>query len=255
MALEKNKTDTWKHVFNISDYFWHRNKGSDHIFIMPAPVTNFRHESSRRGFFHYMIQLHTPIFIHLEYSKAFIKEYPICSSYKNILVPYPSIDPKIINGNIYSITNSNINNKINHYNMNNNISILSNHTLLHREILMYYIGGNHGECMEVRKHLNHIMKYTQIKIPMNHRQKGYLKSIFCPVPVGDSPSSKRMYDALVLGCIPVILSDDLVWAFSPLTNGIFNPLNYSITLPQKVLLYFYYYIMIECINYSMFYNY
>ena len=39
----------------------------------------------------------------------------------------------------------------------------------------------------------------------------YRQSTFCPCPGGDSPSAKRMFDALHAGCIPVILSHDFVW--------------------------------------------
>ena len=39
------------------------------------------------------------------------------------------------------------------------------------------------------------------------------------------------------GCIPVVLSDDLVWAFSHVTNGAFDHLNFSIHLPQQVIQY------------------
>ena len=49
----------------------------------------------------------------------------------------------------------------------------------------------------------------------DHCQVGYRKSVYCPIPVGDSPSSKRQYDVLDFGCIPVVLSDDLVYAFTP----------------------------------------
>ena len=31
---------------------------------------------------------------------------------------------------------------------------------------------------------------------------------------GDSPSAKRMFDSLIAGCIPVILSKDFVWPFT-----------------------------------------
>jgi hypothetical protein len=219
MALEKNKTEPWKHVFQVTDYFWLRNNGADHIFVMPAPVTNLRHESNRRGFFHYMIQLNSPIFLHLEYSGAFYNEYPICAKQKNIMMPYPSIDPKMIETN-YDVD------------IHTHEDVTHNNT---RELLLYYIGGNHGECMEIRKHLNRIVKHMNTDvIPMHHRHRGYLHAIFCPVPVGDSPSSKRMYDAMNLGCIPVILSDDLIYAYSLSAGGKYDPNLFSITLPQKV---------------------
>ena len=39
-------------------------------------------------------------------------------------------------------------------------------------------------------------------------------SKFCIIPTGDSPSSKRLYDAIMHGCVPVIISDDLEFPFS-----------------------------------------
>jgi hypothetical protein len=43
-----------------------------------------------------------------------------------------------------------------------------------------------------------------------------------------------MYDVMNFGCIPVVLSDDLVWAFSIETGGYFNTSSFAIHLPQKV---------------------
>ena len=77
-------------LVQVSDKYWRARDGADHIIAMPAPVTNLRHQGSQRGFFHYMIQLTTPIFLSLEYSTTFIEEYPICSVRKNIVMPYPT---------------------------------------------------------------------------------------------------------------------------------------------------------------------
>ena len=70
------------------------------------------------------------------------------------------------------------------------------------------------------------------------REKGFLSAIFCPIPVGDSPSSKRMYDSLNFGCIPVVLSNDLVWAFTDQTGftGIHHT-QFSIQIPQSIVQY------------------
>ena len=246
-ALEKNKTILWKELFQVTDYFWHRYGGADHIIVMPAPVTNLRHESSRRGFFHYMSHLQPPIFLNIEYSKTFVAEYPMCSQYKNLVMPYPSLDPSIINGRVQK----------KHFHpqvgsavpVNNSEDTLSNSSnppsRYGKSLLMFYRGGNHGECMVIRQALNRIIadlvgrgkgkgKDGKFSSNMKH-QTGYLNSVFCPVPVGDSPSSKRMYDAMHVGCIPVILSDDLVWAYSTATGGTLLPQLYSITLPQKVI--------------------
>ncbi|XP_022852749.1 probable arabinosyltransferase ARAD1 isoform X3 [Olea europaea var. sylvestris] len=39
------------------------------------------------------------------------------------------------------------------------------------------------------------------------------KSLFCPNPAGDTPSSARLVDAIVSGCIPVVISDELELPF------------------------------------------
>ncbi|XP_039067590.1 probable arabinosyltransferase ARAD1 [Hibiscus syriacus] len=44
-------------------------------------------------------------------------------------------------------------------------------------------------------------------------QKGMRMSIFCLCPAGDTPSSARLFDAIVSGCIPVIISDELELPF------------------------------------------
>ena len=40
-----------------------------------------------------------------------------------------------------------------------------------------------------------------------------IRSIFCLSPAGDTPSSARLFDAIVSGCIPVIVSDELELPF------------------------------------------
>jgi hypothetical protein len=53
-ALEKNDTRLWREYLSVTDKYWHRHSGADHIIVMPAPVTNLRHQTSMRGFFHYV---------------------------------------------------------------------------------------------------------------------------------------------------------------------------------------------------------
>ena len=74
-------------------------------------------------------------------------------------------------------------------------------------------------------------------IPSNQqeREHGFRASVFCPIPVGDSPSSKRMYDVINFGCIPVVLSDDLIWAFSDQSFGPFKHSSFALHLPQNVV--------------------
>ncbi|KAJ0243677.1 Exostosin domain-containing protein [Hirschfeldia incana] len=44
-------------------------------------------------------------------------------------------------------------------------------------------------------------------------QDGMRRSLFCLCPAGDTPSSARLFDAIVSGCIPVIVSDELELPF------------------------------------------
>lgn len=216
--MEKNDSSLWKSVFGVTDKYWHAHHGANHIIAMPAPVTNLRHEGSRRGYFHYMLHLHTPIFLCLEYSANFVTEYPICSTQKNIVVPYPTTDPELYSGKLTSAK-------------------------IERNYLLYYAGGLHGECVEVRKAMKVLMQNSTrlhgvvppVKSNMADREHGFLAATFCPIPIGDSPSSKRMYDVLNFGCIPVVLSDDLIWAYSDQTGGPLNHRNFSLQMPQSVV--------------------
>lgn len=212
------KMDRWRSVFGVIDEYWLRRKGADHILVMPAPVTNLRHEPSRRGFFHYMMHLHTPVFLCVEYSVGFVREYPTCSTQKNIVVPYPTTDPELYNGKLFA-------------------------PKIKRSYLLYYAGGLHGECIEVRRGMKFLMANSTrlpgvvppIRANQAEREHGFLAAKFCPIPVGDSPSSKRMYDVLNFGCIPVVLSDDLVWAYTRQTGGALNHSSFALHIPQSVL--------------------
>jgi hypothetical protein len=53
-ALEKQNTSKWDSTFRVTHKYWDRYQGADHIIVMPAPVTNLRHQSNMRGFFHYV---------------------------------------------------------------------------------------------------------------------------------------------------------------------------------------------------------
>ncbi|XP_073394692.1 probable arabinosyltransferase ARAD1 isoform X1 [Physcomitrium patens] len=44
-------------------------------------------------------------------------------------------------------------------------------------------------------------------------QHGMRSSVFCLSPAGDTPSSARLFDAIVSGCIPVVVSDELELPF------------------------------------------
>lgn len=214
LILDNDKTH-WEQAFKVPLTYWDRHKGADHLIVMPAPVTNFRHETNRRGFFHYMIQLYRPIFLNVEFSDSFLKEYPICAGQKDIVMPYPTTDFELFNGQLESAT-----------------------TDATRDRFMYYQGGNHGSCTFIRTQLNNLTQRLEVGMPKVRgkywREIYFKKSVFCPIPVGDSPSSKRMYDVMHFGCIPVVLSDDLVWAYSKATGGVIDPTAFSIQIPQQV---------------------
>ncbi|KAG0557102.1 hypothetical protein KC19_11G102100 [Ceratodon purpureus] len=40
-------------------------------------------------------------------------------------------------------------------------------------------------------------------------KEGHSRSVFCLSPAGDTPSSACLFDAIVSGCIPVVVSDEL----------------------------------------------
>lgn len=173
------------------------------------------------------------MFLSLEYSVSFAKEYPVCIQ-KNIILPYPTIDPDLYNGKMKS--------KV----MGKKGQDGSDGSPEKRDYLIYYAGGMHGECVEVRQAIKHILNnatfLTNVTPPvvssMGDREKGFMQARYCPIPVGDSPSSKRMYDVLHYGCVPVVLSDDLLWAFGPEMRGLqatLLPSEFSIQVPQSVV--------------------
>lgn len=57
-------------------------------------------------------------------------------------------------------------------------------------------------------------------------------SLFCACPEGDSPSAKRQYDAILTGCIPVIVSDDVVYAYSTENQGALDPVKFSVRISE-----------------------
>lgn len=184
-----------------------RHNGADHILVMPAPVTNFRHQTNMRGFFHYMPQLAPPLFLSVELSRSFLQEYPACAS-KNLVLPYAGTDANYFLGRYTS-------------------------SRIPRSKLLFYQGGMHGSCIFVRLALNALCKGSEHAVQRGDRKReeGFQMATFCPIPVGDSPSCKRMYDAVNLGCIPVLLSDDAVWAFPASVD----PALFSLQLPQAIV--------------------
>jgi hypothetical protein len=149
---------------------------------------------------------------------SFVKEYPICSNQKNIVLPYPTTDPDLFNGKLHA-------------------------DVINRTAVLYYAGGMHGDCVGVRRAMKFMVLNSSslpgilpdVKAVQAEREHGFRAATFCPIPVGDSPSSKRMYDVMNFGCIPVVLSDDLVWAFTGQTGGPLDHSSFSIQIPQAIV--------------------
>ena len=74
-AMEKNSFYKWKEVFNVTDYYWRRRNGADHIIIMPAAATNIRHQSGMRGYFHYVSYQSFLTYLCMPYSPTYIVLY------------------------------------------------------------------------------------------------------------------------------------------------------------------------------------
>ncbi|RAL46319.1 hypothetical protein DM860_015312 [Cuscuta australis] len=60
-------------------------------------------------------------------------------------------------------------------------------------------------------------------------QSGMRKSLFCLSPAGDTPSSARLFDSIVSGCIPVIISDELELPF----EGILDYRKIALFMPSS----------------------
>ena len=59
--------------------------------------------------------------------------------------------------------------------------------------------------------------------------KGMRSSIFCLAPRGDTPSSRRIYDAIAFGCIPVLISEEFDPPFQGMHNSSLNWSTFSLS--------------------------
>jgi hypothetical protein len=123
-----------------------------------------------------MLQLSNPIFLNVELTRKFIEEYPFCSKNKIAVLPYPTTDPNLFSKRIFDF------------------KLMKTQ----RNRLYFYQGGYHGSCIFVRQALNSLMALKEFAAPKGDRKRelGFQSAHFCPITIGDSPSSKRMYDVL-----------------------------------------------------------
>jgi hypothetical protein len=159
--------------------------------------------------------------ISVEVSKTFVETYPKCTR-KNILVPYPNIDGRWYNGELDRQAADLL---LLQHQTPQRLTTVRNSSK--KPLWMYYNAGYHGECRTLREALkqDYICEQEErdpnnaLVRELNSRNRhesfpiGMRLATFCPCPGGDSPSAKRMYDAILAGCIPIILSEDFVWPF------------------------------------------
>lgn len=220
------KYSEWERLFGVTSNYWERRKGSDHILVFSEPCHGLTHPRGARGsyvYIHAQKQLSPPIVISVELSKAFATTYPMCSK-KNIVMPYPNTDGRWYNGHVDEKAQE----------IGRNLSLhespikWDNDPI--RSLPMYYSGGKHGSCTSLRTSLEQAfkcsptMQYIRTKTALLPGKKyqyphAYRHATFCPCPGGDTPSAKRFFDAILAGCIPIVLSEDYIWPFTEETPG------------------------------------
>ena len=284
--MERENYDSWQKVWGITDKYWKRRGGADHVSVMTEPLHGFWHPRNKRGSFHFIhsqYQLRPHIVISVELSTSFVETYPKCAA-KNIIVPYPNPDGRHYNGQYDADTSKYLLDELqidlekdtlenfaaratpivtdfqlglfkhaNATTTTTKTNTSKSNDIFHRQygtrpIGVFYSGGLHGTCRTLRKSLmedyicspsgnlfhNKLKKGKHI----TSFQNGMRMSTFCPCPGGDSPSAKRMYDATIAGCIPIILSKDFVWALSiesdpESSNTMIDPTTFSIRLDSS----------------------
>jgi hypothetical protein len=252
--------NTWEQVFGLTSKYWQRRQGSDHILVMSEPLHGLWHPKSRRGNFHFVHsqkQLAPPIVLSVELSTTFVEMYPHCAR-TNIVLPYPNSDGQWFNGKLDTEAMELYEKTAQLHTVNSSAVLDSEKELLRqgntkdrpRPLAQFYGAGNHGTCRLLRKSLKRDYDCSASgRATKRHELKnyahGYRQATFCPCPGGDSPSAKRMFDALHAGCIPIVLSHDFVWPFTAevdtvlasnttsTTNILLDPNDFSIRVPSK----------------------
>lgn len=288
--LEKQDHAGWEREFGVTSKWWKRRGGADHVLTMSAPVTGFRHPKGMRGWGHYLVQLAPPIFLSVELTRSFVKEYPKCSA-KNVVLPYPIPGRDWHNGAwrakaeaLFGFDPHNVTapdptrelgiHRASHGVLPNtralaaadtaasaslasasaaSVQALARVPVLNKPIFAFYSGGNHG-CTNVRQAISgEVMKDPACLGPQQRkdlaaqyrklnpregfddsrgppRQVAMAGAKFCACPEGDSPSAKRQYDAVVTGCVPVLVSNEALFAYSSDNGGDLDPRDFRYAL-------------------------
>ncbi|GKY91296.1 hypothetical protein MPSEU_000102000 [Mayamaea pseudoterrestris] len=247
--VQEGNHSAWERYFGLTSKYWRRRNGSDHILVFSEPFHGLLHTRNKRGHYHYIRtqqQTAAPIVISVELSTSFVNEYPECAR-KNILMPYPNTDGRIFNGLFQREATAMSNIIQQNLTASHHIGTESHLHLpemsetrmnSNRPASIFYSGGNHGTCTSVRRNLEKEVYHCSKSFQVYHKHMtrrphhGMWLSTFCPTPGGDSPSAKRMFDAVIMGCIPVVMSHDFVWPFSTEFDirEDLNPLGFSVRL-------------------------
>eukprot|EP00983_Pelagomonas_calceolata_P032155 1009502-Pelagomonas_calceolata.AAC.1 len=195
-AVEKksaNKDALYRSLRGILDAypFWKRFQGSDHLM-----VTSVRHHTSDTFFTLFGTCMHATV--ELFDLPWCLKEKKMSCFWRVILVPYVVSNPMILD---------------------------DSGEFSHRPKLLSFVGTprtrNRASNKFRRDLFSLLMRENDTFVFMvKERHFGlpdvsrvHRSSIFCAIPPGDTPNTKRLYDALFSGCIPVILSDDIQLPF------------------------------------------
>jgi len=249
--LQLNDYDGWEKRFGLTSTYWKRRGGADHLIVMGEPFAGLFHAAEPRGNYRYIEthqHLSKAIIVSTELSATFIQMYPKCAT-KNILVPYPNVDGRWMNGQFQREASNllidakpypNIDGKsflggMNVSHQPADVTLVTRKSVAAlrserkaaragdtsvRPVAQFYEAGEHGYCGGLRRSLNwDYSKCSQSRQYLHKRRSERYEhsmrlSTFCPAPCGDSPSAKRMFDACLAECIPVVISEDFVWPFT-----------------------------------------
>jgi hypothetical protein len=204
-----------RHIKATQEVFWERFCGSDHV--MPVNL----HGNKRQ----FLNVFDTPMMVVKEiddlYENPFrLRQYFGLQS-RTVLIPY------IVNSQ-NSFTRD----------------VLQDSTG-DRPILLSFVGttlGGSSRKGDVRAKVRGIMqgepdcRYTELgsRFVLSNIKEAtsiYRQSVFCMIPRGDTPNSKRLYDSMYAGCIPLVLSSALQLPYQ-------CAVNYSevlVQLPERFL--------------------
>ncbi|GER56069.1 exostosin-like protein [Striga asiatica] len=171
--------------------YWKRSGGRDHVIPLHHP----------NAFKHYRDRVNSSIFIVADFGRIL----KISRLAKDVVAPYPHMVDSYMNDEPENAFES-------------------------RETLLFFRGGTkRKDAGKIRVQLHKILNGTNDVIYEEGHASGegfkasaerMQSSKFCLHPTGDTPSSCRLFDAIVSHCVPVIVSDKIELPFE-------NEMDYS----------------------------